>query len=71
MPGRIKALFVDLPRCTAKVDNTTRRWNQAVENDGICTHTGKYDIDGRVLCTRHAGQKAIEVLLTTQSKQPS
>lgn len=67
--NRIKTLFVDLPRCTAEVGEAAKAWHEATgKGDGVCPLRAKYDIDGRILCTRHAGQRALQIL-TEPAKQ--
>ena len=65
MSARAKALYVDLPRCTAKVGDTTLGWrrSQGEAADDKCRQPAKFEIDGRHFCARHAGAAAIKVLM--------
>ena len=62
--ARGKALYVDLPKCTAIVADKVQNWRRRKGHMGdTCWHPAKYEIDGRPLCSRHAGQAALKIVL--------
>lgn len=54
-----------LPRCEATVGPATRRFRDwcITATDHNCMARAKYVVDGEKLCHRHAGAKALEILL--------
>ena len=52
-----------LPRCEAELENQENRaWRKANGRDTICSHKARYLIDGKKLCTRHAGNLVLDML---------
>lgn len=51
----------ELPRCCA--ERVTRYYNDGSGSDFQCNMRARYEIDGRPLCPRHAGEVALAHLL--------
>lgn len=49
------------PQCEAK--RLTPYANDTGETDFQCKWSSRYKIEGQYLCTKHAGAKALEILL--------
>jgi len=47
--------------CTAEVSNATQMYR--LDLDASCHWFASYEIDGKLLCTRHAGIMALKILL--------
>lgn len=56
---------MDLPQCEA--GRQTPYANDTAETDKQCKWSGKYRIDGRKFCSKHAGQAALQILLEQSS----
>lgn len=50
-------------RCEAAVGEATRRWRDHCNEDHRCTMKIHYEVEGKKLCIRHAGARALEILL--------
>lgn len=56
---------VDLPRCEAQ--RQTNYANDHLSSDRQCKWSARYNINGRLLCKKHAGPEALKIL-TEMSK---
>ena len=52
---------VPTPRCEA--ERTEPYLTDTAETDMQCRFKSRYKIDGKYLCTRHAGKAALQILL--------
>lgn len=50
----------ELPRCEAM--RTTPYFNDRPATDKRCCHTARYDVGGRMLCRKHGGVAALDLL---------
>lgn len=51
----------DLPQCEAERANSY--FNDRPNTDRRCKHSARFEIDGLKLCQKHAGVKALEIVL--------
>jgi len=69
--ARVEVLFTpapkpDLPQCEAI--RATPYANDTPDRDRRCKWSARYRIDGRLLCSKHAGPAALEILLKMEDQ---
>jgi hypothetical protein len=59
-----KQLYVDPPKLgQCEATRTGKYANDTPRTDRRCVHSARYEIEGRLLCTKHAQARALQILL--------
>lgn len=52
----------DNPRCMSNVNEETARFRKRLGRSVKCSFRASYNVDGEILCERHAGKKVLRIL---------